>query len=149
MALFFVFFYDSLLKLASPAFSKLDYTVFHSALEQMITVIDDCQANKLEIEELKDRERVCSHLLSLITQAQTCLENNEPLEAHQSTRESIRILFKDLREMGDELRELEGPQLTKQQLQWQIWGCDPALGESQRNQRFRQVRKGECLCQPT
>lgn len=147
MALFFVIFYDFLLKLASPAFSKLDYTVFHSALDQIITIVDDCQANELDIEELEDRERVHSHLLSLITQARTCLENNEPLETDQSTRESIQTLLKDLQRMSDQLQELEGRRLTKQQFQWQIWGRDPARGESQRNQRFRQVRRGECPCQ--
>jgi hypothetical protein len=146
IALLFVVFYDSLLKLASPAFSKLDYTVFHSAVNQMIAIIDDCQGDEPDIEKPEYRERIRSHLLSLVTQAHTCLENNELLETDQSERECIRVVLKDLQELANGLRELEGPSLTKQQLQWQIWGCRPGLGESERNRRFRQLRKGECPC---
>lgn len=149
MALLFIVFYDSLLKLASPAFSKLDYTVFHSAVNQIIAIIDNCQGDEPDIDKLEGRERIRSRLLSLVTQAHTCLENNEPLETDQSTRECIRVVLKDLKELANELRKLEGPALTRQQLQWQLWGCRPDLSESERNRRFRQLRKGECPCQTT
>lgn len=59
MALFFVIFYDFLVKWASPAFSKLDYTVFHSALDQMMVIIDDFEAKKLHIEKPEVRESAC------------------------------------------------------------------------------------------
>jgi hypothetical protein len=146
-ALGFVVFYDSLLKLASPAFSRLDYTVFHSANGQIVTIIDDCQASESSIDRPEDRERIRNRLLSLVSQALACAETSESLETDHDARECIRVVIRDLRDMAVGLRELEGSSLTKQQLEWQIWGGRPGRGECARNQRLRQLKKGRCPCE--
>jgi hypothetical protein len=146
MALAFVIFYDSLLKLASPAFSRLDYTVFHSAVGQIITIIDDCRVSESRIEKPEDRKRIRNRLLSLVNQALSCAETNESLETDHDARKCIRVVIEDLKELGFGLRELEGSLLTQQQLKRQIWGGRPDQDECARNRRLRQLQKGRCPC---
>lgn len=79
-----------------------------------------------------------AELLRLLTQAQTCLQNNEWMDEDQSARQSIQILLEDIEKLSSAIESLTGGWLSEDKLA-------RYLGDSERNQRFRRVSKGECL----